>query len=392
MRIDQIRSFRKAYESKATLPDKSDAHELMAGEILKLINEKKLDPKKISFRALVEGLTDFSFNGRTGGKAPEVRMAEAITGSAFPVITNVILNALTFPELTLYSNDLLGLITEGTARVTEAEKIGGTTELGQPLRRPEATAYQEDEFGEKDITIYKADFGRIISLTFEAIYNDNTGMIMDRARTIGKTAGQQIHTTIVQTIEGLPRTAFEESTSRAFVYKDTAYTADSIYADTHTTIDGQTNDNDVVGGISETGLENAYNAFKQMTDSRGNVLQIGGTQVLTHSIKEITMSKLLKTVQQGAGESGTQIYPCGPAGGITLSPVYTPFMSNSAWVYMGDFKAAVVWLWVERPNMVTAPANENLAFEKKIVHRARFNYFGGCGLRDYRFIVRVKPS
>jgi len=58
-------------------------------------------------------------------------------------------------------------------------------------------------------------------------------------------------------------------------------------------------------------------------------------------------------------------------------------------MYMGDFKRSLLWLWVERPNTVTAAASDDDAFRRRIVWKARFNYYGGVGHRDYRYGVRV---
>jgi len=393
MDIRSIKEFRKNFERKAN-GNNPKAHALMAKEMKRFIDEGIVDPKRVSFRAMLEGLTDFKFGANLPSNQSDaaVKMAETITGSAFPTITNVILNSVVMPEFELYSDDMMNLVTEGTARITDPEKIAGTTALGDLKRRLETHSYEEDEFGEKDITIYKGDFGKIISLTFEALYNDNTGMIMERAQTLGQIAGQHIHRTVIETLEVLPRTAFEETVSRAFVFKDTAYNAAAVYSVDHDTIDGVKNANVVTGGISEQGLENAYNAFGSMVNSRNQKIVIRATQVLVHSMKELAIKRLLSTPQElptGDTDRTQQINVFGPLGSVTLTPLVSPFISDVNISYMGDFKKGLVWLWVERPNTVTAPTDSTLAFEKRIVYRARFNYFGGAGLRDYRYIVKI---
>ena len=389
-RIDEISTFRQHFEKEAG-GNTRKAHELMGDEFVKLIKEKKLDPKAVSFRAMLDGLVNMPEKSKYGDRDYTVAVAEAITGSGFPVLTNTILNAISMAEYDLYTEDLLSLVTEGTARTTDPEKIAGTTELGDLRRRLEKHGYDEDEFAEKDITIYKADYGKIISLTFETIYNDTTGEVMDRAKTIGEIVGQHIHTTIVETIEGLPRTAMEESLSRSFVYKDTAYTAAQVYSADHSAIDNVVNENTVSGGLTEAGLENGYNAFKGMLNSRGKLITIRPTQLLLDSTKELAARRLFATDQvlPGSSTADKELNVFGPTIGVRFQQIYTPFLSAATTSYLGDFKKALVWLWVEKPNTVTAPSDATLAFEKRIVYRARFNYFGGCGLRDYRFITKI---
>jgi len=394
MNINAMRNFRLAHEKKAG-GNNLKAHESMNSQIKEWINKGELDANRISFRAMLEAMTDFNFS-RAGSNTKDaaVKMSEAISGSSFPVLTNTILNSVVMPAFDLYSETLLSLVTEGNARTTEPEKIAGTTALGQLDRRLEKQAYKEDDFDEKDVEIYKSDFGKMISLTFETLYNDETGMIMDRARTVGETGGQHIHKMITETVEGLPRTAFNESASKAFVYKGVAYGAAGIYQADHSAIDNVANPNDVTGGISELGLENAYNAFGLIVDSRGNQIIVSPNGFLHHQTKTITVRKILHTAQAipdgNAAATAQYINPFGPVGGMgaSLNPIPTPLM-NTTYSYLGDFKKALVWLWVERPNTVVAPPNTNLAFEKRIVYRARFNYFGGVGLRDYRYIVRL---
>jgi len=393
MNINAIKKFRTAHEQAAG-GNNERAHEAMNHQVTEWIKDGTLIPGRVSFRGLLESLTDFDFGKSGNSQNGAVKMSEAISGSAFPTLTNTILNSITMNQYDLYANNFLNLVTENDARTTEAEQVAGTTALGGLDRRLEKHAYTEDDFGEKDITVHKGDFGKIISLTFETLYNDETGMIFDRARTIGDIAGQHIHQTIIETMEGLPRTALEEVASKAFVLDGTAHAESAIYSADHTAIDGVVNNNAVTGGITEAGMESAFNAFGEMLDTRGNKIVIAPNGFIHHATKAITVRKLLATAQAipdgNASAVTQQINPFGPAGGMgsDLNPISSPFC-RSTYNYLGDFKKALVWLWVERPNTVVAPSDTSLAFSKRIVYRARFNYFGGCALRDYRYIVRL---
>jgi len=385
MRIGAIRELREACSQQCG-GDVNKTNRLVAEAFKKMVAEKTLDPQNVSYKALFEGLVDM--NNIDSSNAMEV--AEAVSSSAFPTITTMLTHSIVIAPYEVRMNEVMALCTEGDATMTDDETVRGMTAIGGIRRRLETEAYDETDFGEKKVSIRKSDFGRIISLTMEDIFNDRTGDIQARARTIGEDAGQHQELMIMETLENLPRTAFQEATSRAFVYNGTAYTQAQFYASTHATIlDMQVNKNEVAGGITATGLTNAWLAFAAMVDERGKQIVVRPTQVIVHSSDELTIATLFAT-ERSVGNAFNDVNQFGPRGRVSLATVVSPFVSDTTNVmYMGDFKRSLLWLWVERPSTVTAAASDDDAFRRRIVWKARFNYYGGVGHRDYRYGVRI---
>jgi len=385
MRIGAIRELREACSQQCG-GDVNKTNRLVAEAFKKMVAEKTLDPQNVSYKALFEGLVDM--NNIDSSNAMEV--AEAVSSSAFPTITTMLTHSIVIAPYEVRMNEVMALCTEGDATMTDDETVRGMTAIGGIRRRLETEAYDETDFGEKKVSIRKSDFGRIISLTMEDIFNDRTGDIQARARTIGEDAGQHQELMIMETLENLPRTAFQEATSRAFVYNGTAYTQAQFYASTHATIlDMQVNKNEVAGGITATGLTNAWLAFAAMVDERGKQIVVRPTQVIVHSSDELTIATLFAT-ERSVGGAYNDVNQFGPRGRVSLATVVSPFVSDTTNVmYMGDFKRSLLWLWVERPSTVTAAASDDDAFRRRIVWKARFNYYGGVGHRDYRYGVRI---
>ena len=385
MRIGAIRELREACSQQCG-GDVNKTNRLVAEAFKKMVAEKTLDPQNVSYKALFEGLVDM--NNIDSSNAMEV--AEAVSSSAFPTITTMLTHSIVIAPYEVRMNEVMALCTEGDATMTDDETVRGMTAIGGIRRRLETEAYDETDFGEKKVSIRKSDFGRIISLTMEDIFNDRTGDIQARARTIGEDAGQHQELMIMETLENLPRTAFQEATSRAFVYNGTAYTQAQFYASTHATIlDMQVNKNEVAGGITATGLTNAWLAFAAMVDERGKQIVVRPTQVIVHSSDELTIATLFAT-ERSVGNAYNDVNQFGPRGRVSLATVVSPFVSDTTNVmYMGDFKRSLLWLWVERPSTVTAAASDDDAFRRRIVWKARFNYYGGVGHRDYRYGVRI---
>lgn len=385
LRVDDIKRLRKACEAE-TGGNNDKSRKLLVGKLEQLFNEGKLSHKDINLKAAFEALVDIAPEDRTDS----VKVAEAVASSAFSTLTTLIVHRSVIEPYEMRMNEVMELVSEDDASMTDDETIHGMTPLGGIRRRLETEAYDETDFSEKKVTVRKSDFGRIISLTMEDIFNDRTGKIREKASSIGEDAGSHQEKMIIETLEVLPRTAFNESASRAFVYEGVAHTQAQFYSTDHSAIlDGQVNSNRVTGGITEAGFTNAYNCFATpMTDERGKEIVIRPEVVVVRATNDLTLNNLLAT-ERALGNNNNDINQFGPRGRVKLKPIVTPFLASTAGLfYMGVPRRSLKWLWVERPQTVTAAADSSLAFERRIVWRARFNYYGGVAHRDYRWVVR----
>lgn len=392
MRIDTLKQLREACLVESG-NDTKRANKLIATKFkeamkVKESGKREIDPRNVSFKTLFEALVDTNDIDKNNPR----EVAEAIASSAFTNITTLVVNAITIEPYEQRMNEVMQLVTQGEAVFTDPEPVIGMTALGGVRRRLETEAYDETDFEEKRVTISKRDFGRIIFLTMEDIYNDRLGMIQDRANTIGEDGSQHQEQMIIETLECLPRTAFGEVTSQAFVYNGTAYAAENFYNTDHSAIaglDGQVNKNTATGGIAITGLTNAYNNFSELKDEKGKIIVVRPKIVVVHTSKELTLANILMTEQE-VGTANNTINQFGPRGRVKLASVVSPFLATTPnLAYVGDAARSLLWLWVQKPQTLTMAGTDDDAFKRQIVWKARFNYYGGVGHRDYRYITRV---
>ena len=370
-------NLRSGYEAAA-----NELDGLMIGET------PKVKPSDFSIKALFEELVDphRRFDVTTDAQL----IAEAISASAFPQISNRIFHRTVMPEYEVQTGIASMLVQEDQATKTQSEEIAGLTAMEGLEMRPEQMSYEETDFGEKRVRIYSADHGRITSLTREAIFDDRTGQILRTARGVGRKAGQHRAKQIIQTIEMLPRTAMKESATRAFVYKGTAITQAQFYSTDHSAIlDSQVNSNTVTDALGTVGLINATVLLDSMVDERGDEVVITVQTLLVPSALRVTAWQLTRAPQQfdTANRASNFFGPGGSPEG-QFKVLVSPFLSSTTKYYLGDFQEQLLWLWVWKPSTATQGTETTKAFESQIIQRFRFNYNGGLGHTDYRRIIR----
>lgn len=363
-------------------------YERAADKIDTLLEAGQIKPEDFSVRALFEELVDPHRRFDVTTEASVI--SEAISASAFPEISNKIFHRTVMPQYTVQTGVADMLVREEQATRTQSDEVAGMTD-GEGLElRPELMSYEETDFGEKKYRIYMADFGRIISLSREAIFDDRTGQILSRARQVGRKAGQHRAKMIIQTIEMLPRTAMKESTTRAFNYKGTNVTQAQFYSTDHSAvIDNQVNANTLATALGTAGLISAHTLFDSMVDERGDEIVVTPDTLLVPSALRVTAWQLTKSADQydTANRAKNFFGPGGAAEG-QFRVLTSPFLSSSTYWYLGDFMEQLLWLWVWRPSTATQGNETTKAFESQVVQRFRFNYNGGVGMTDYRHIVR----
>jgi hypothetical protein len=371
--------------------DKAIGFEKAAEMIQDLMEKKTIKPEDFSIRALFEELCDA--DGAVD-RSNAGRVAEAITTSAFPTISKVIISKSIIDAYNLYAELGNNLVSEAEATRTTTETVAGFTSPEGLDMRPEGMAYTETTFGEKDYGVVMADFGRIISLTREAIFDDRTGQLLTRARQIGELGGQHRTKMIVQTLEVAPRTAFGEKTgaSKAFIYKGAAKQVATVYADTHVALDGVVNDNLVASNalVDYSDIEGALLMWDKMVDEAGNPIEVNANTILVPNALKVKLWTVLNTGLTGfsATDKVPIVSPYGKGGFQDFTSYSSRYLNDTTTWYIGDFKKQLLWLWVFRPETATQTSTSESAFSNQIVMRYRFNYHGGCGHTDYRYIIK----
>lgn len=380
--------------------DQNKAGKLTALKLESLLKEKKITPEDLKFNQLAEDLIPGYQDLRT---ADAKDLAFAVSSSQFPTISKVAINSAIMDSYDLHQEGLDVLVEDLDATRTNEEYIAGFTDPEGPELRPETQSYMETNFAERDVTIKMADFGRTISVSREAIFNDRTNQLLANARSFGEKGGQHRAKMIVQTLEVYPRTAFKEATSaaNAFIYKGTAVQYANFYnATNHTAIDGRTNINlKTTNALADyTKVDAALDLFVDMKTPAGDDLAVMPKVVVVHE-KGLSLAWQIFNADTywkvGGGDTtiGVQTYmginPAGPRGfRPRFLVIGTRYLSAVDTWYIGDPAKSMKWLWVWRPSTASLAASADKVFYNNIVVSYKFSYHGGCGHTDYSYMVK----
>lgn len=374
--------------------DQDKAGNLVADKLEVLMAEGKIAPSDLKFHQVASDLIE-DYNDLRTATADDVALA--VNTSQFPVITKVAIHKTILDSYTKHSEQSDVLVQDLQASRTDVEYLAGFTDTEGPELRLEQMSYEGTDLGERNVEVRMADFGRTIDLTREVIFNDTTGQLLGKAKTIGEKGGQHRSKMIMQSLEVLPRTAFKETASRAFVYKGSAVNAAAYYNATgHAAIDGRLNPNLVVSNAlaDYTNVQASLSLFNDMVDFNGDAIYVEPSLMIIPPELEVIAWQILHsdTFTQAAGNTATGIYhQPNPYGGSNSMKKFTPFVSRylagaTTW-YMGDPAKQLRWLWVWRPATAVQSSSDK-AFFNNIITTYKFSYHGGVGAVDYLNVVK----
>lgn len=354
-----------------------------------LMKAGKLQPGDFSLRQLFEELVDPT------DMSDVVAIAEAVNTSAFPTVAAKIIHKDILDEYNLALGDAEQLVrrSDPTNRTDEELVVGFEAGDTEPLLRRQGMAYEETDFGEKNWKLKMSDFGRIISLTRETIFEDRTGEVLSRARDIGRAAGHQQQKVIIQTIEGNPRTAFQETAFGGAIYKGQTLTQAQLYSTNHSALDGQVNKNLIASnGLADwTNIDAIHQEFANMTNEAGDKISIVPTTLLVpFALKATAFQIINSTMVQAVGDTDARnlptINPLKDMGSLRI--MSSVFMESATTYFAGDFPKQLLLLDVFRPETASQGTTSELAFSNQIIARFRFSYHYGIGHTDWRYIVK----
>ena len=384
--------------------DSKKAGNLVAEKLETLLSEGKISVNDFKFNHIAEdlmGSNSYSALRRSASEGNTQEVLLAVQSSAFPIISRVAINKALMDEYVLHSEDLSSLYTEITATKTDKEELAGFIEPEGPEMRIEQMSYEDTDLGEKNVTARMADFGRTISLTEEAIFNDVTGQLLDKARNLGQGAAQHQNRIVIQTLECLPRTAFKESTSQAFIYKGQEVAAASFYADTHNSLDGRVNKNYIASNplTNYSNVIEAHKLFGKMKSLRGYDITVVPQVVVVHGDAEVAAWQIFNSTEFLAYGGNTEkilhnANPVGPNGLIKnrVKVVSSRYVSDPGLWYYGDPKKQLRWLWVYKPKTDVLTEQTEKAFYNKIVASYKFSYHAGAANIDYVNVIKNKAT
>lgn len=344
-----------------------DMHEQLGDKgtvetVKSLIKEGTITPYDWSFQEAWHALE----RDKNGNIRP---YQEAVSSDMFPTLNGEIINAVL-----IAAYDIPGLIgDELTTTIPskhEIERIGGFDAVEMPEEVQEGRDYNDSDMGEKYATGSTVKKGRLLTVTEEAIYFDQTGQLLDRAAGIGRKARLEREQVIVQGVQDV----------NSNVYKPSG-TAEAFYSSSRTRAGANAYNLSASSPFGESGLDNVKLLVKKMVDENGDFVFINplGVKVLYPGDLETQVLQMARTIKVPEGDENADNIHRG-----TFTPMTSPYIteqSSTDWYY-GTFKEDFVWLEVWPLQTFTAKPGNMREFTADIKSQHKVRYRGGIMARD----------
>lgn len=363
-------------------------------------------PEAFSFRALWEGMVgpcEDTMNmdvGRGGYVEQPLRTSEslresAIASTAFASAVGqlVALKVIEGYEAPGFVGD--ELVTTMPSKM-RGERLVGFTSLQGPKPVGEGDSYQESTFGEKYVTTTETKRGRLLSITEEAVYFDQTGQILQRAGMLGRMAREERERRIIRGVADV------DSASR--VYRPSG-TAAQLYSSGNTNLLSTATPLVDWTDIQEAFAWHAVN----VKDDRETDDYMGGqpitwmpTHILTaRELAGVTARIFNATLALTSGADGVSA-PMAPImnvlGAGQIKPVASPYLDAaqgadqwddaSDWL-IGDFPRQFAYKEIWPLQTFRAPAQNDEQFERDVVARFKVREYGDLNAIDHRLVLKV---
>lgn len=301
----------------------------------------------------------------------------AVSSQAFSNITGQIVYASLLEKYQSEEFVFAKMMTEEKALILDGEKVAGITELGDiSAERNEGDPYQEAGVGEDWLYSPRVpDYGRIVSVTWEAVFQDRTGQLLERAGDVGYWIGYGEE---VKAID-----AFIDENVTAHRYNWRNYGQIATYGDnsgTHTwdnlsastTLTDWTSLNTAEQVFN--GLTNPFTGTPIMIEPRHLVVTKQNEQIA----RRIVSATEIRVTTPGYATSGnpTQTNMANPYANkyaVVTSRLLAQRMGTDTTWYLADVGKTVYRKVAEPLNVVQAPANNPAEFERRVVARYRAN-------------------
>jgi hypothetical protein len=270
------------------------------------------------------------------------------------------------------------LIPEAQASTLDGEKIPGITEMGDELGvRKEGDPYPLAGVGEDWIfTPPIHDRGVIVPVTWEALFNDKTGLVAQRCQDVGKWAK------IRREKMAIDCCVDENTTAHRYNWRGTVIASYGDNSGSHTW-DNLAASNGLGGG-DWSKIDAAEQVFNGMTDP------YTGEPILINP-RHLTVTKQLEQVARRI-LSATEIRVATPGYATTNAPTQTnmpnPYANkydlvtsrllaarlatDTDW-FLSDWSKYAKCMVAERMNVLPAPTNNHDEFHRRIVQQYRVN-------------------
>lgn len=371
---------------------------------------KKVRPEQFSLRTLFEGIVgpceEHLPSMAQGGRLNFVELQEAVDSTAFPSATGVLIAAKVIEGYA--SPGMIGdeLVTNMPSRL-KSERIVGFTSLEGPQEVPEGMPYQESGFTEKYVTTQTAKKGRILEVTEEAIFFDQTGQILMRAARLGEQTAEERELTILAGILDVGSGA--QGIKDVYLPSGSAV---SLYTTTNANLVGSSSAVPLVDWRDvDAALQHHAENIRDDRAVTGEQLPIVWVPkiLLTARKKAGTAAQILSATQvwqqPGAADATTVTIAGNPINGLAsgLRALSSPIIDYLAGVtgsrfddsddwFLGDFKKQFIWQEIWPLQTMRSRQDDEAAFRRDIVARFKVRYYGGVAALDHRYVLKVNAA
>jgi hypothetical protein len=302
--------------------------------------------------------------------------AGAVMTTAFQNISTDMVSATILDKYNAEADVFTPLIPEVDTKLLDGEKQIGLTEIGDEIAiRGEAEAYAQAGVGENWIfTPAILDRGVIIPVSWEALFNDRTGKLLDYCRDVGKWGGVNREKMAIDCVvdENVTRHRYNWRGTTIASYNDNTgdHTWDNLAASN--------------GIVDWTDLDTAEQLFNNLLDPfTSEPIDVMPKHLVVTKQNEAIASYILNATElervtpgyQTSGNAQTTKYgnPYRNKYQLVTSKLLATRMATDTDWFLGDIGALARCMVAERPNTVMAPTNSHEEFHRRIVQQFRFN-------------------
>jgi hypothetical protein len=405
MRIDDIRELKKTLGGRGFVKVLAEA---LVGRDASGKECRKLDASKVSFQALWEGLVG-PMSQTLGDQMSQdglnyVEIQEAIDSTSFPSATGMLIASRVIEGYNSVERVGDRLVTVMQSRL-KSERVVGFTALEGPTEVPEGLPYQESGFTEKYVTTETAKKGRIIEVTEETIFFDQTGQILRRASMLGEATAQEREKTILGGVldvgSGVPG------------YKD-VWRPQGVATPLYSAANG----NFIAAAtnlVDWTAIDAALQFHaanirddRQVVGEQEPILW-NPRQLLVARRKMGTASRILSATehrsQPGAADATNVLISGNPLTSIIpgLSIVSSPLIDYAAGLtgsryddsfdwFLGDFPKQFIWQEIWPLQTMRSRQDDEANFRRDILARFKVRYYGGIAALDNKYVLKINGT
>jgi len=333
--------------------------------IAETLSQKKLRPEDFSIKELWEACQT--------AEGKSINVQEAVVSDSFPKITGELISSkiMSAYNAVVMIGDMLVTTIPSKQKI---ETFAGFTEVETPEEVPEGHEYNDSSLTEKFATTHNVKYGRMLSVTEEMIYFDQTGQIMVRANRIGQKAGQYREKIIVEGVQDVNSNVYRPSGTATAMYSTA-------------------NRNTVAAAFGESGLEAAQLLMhNQKDDSLGitndDFIYINDQDMIVLVPKQLHLEAWQlanSTLTPESAENAANYYKG------QFNPLTSPYItaqSATTW-FMGNFKEDFVWAEVWPLQTIAQRPGHEDEFKKDIKARVKVRMYGSVAALDFRHSYKM---